>query len=200
MFLSNSHNESFRTRIFQTVHHNPYLHSFSVANMPMCWGLMRRLFKLRAFNGLTSSNGARSRSKSVPIASTYVGASMASRTGMKGKPQVGTMTSHAGNPGRGGGNASWWEREAAGLTRSESEEYIVADPKKDVPLEIWESRQVDIDRGSVRDDSELGLSRGVGVVKSPTKMYDGSGRDYQTTTMVTARVSSPPGQRDSGSR
>ncbi|KAH6715708.1 hypothetical protein BKA61DRAFT_631356 [Leptodontidium sp. MPI-SDFR-AT-0119] len=40
-----------------------------VANMPMCWPLMRRLFKLRAFNGI-SSGGNRSRSKSAPIATT----------------------------------------------------------------------------------------------------------------------------------
>ena len=151
--------------------------AFYVANMPMCWSLMRRLFNLRAFNGLTSSNGARSRSKSIPIASTYAHASLASRLGIKDKSQSVTSTSRLDNSSRIAGNSSWWDREA-GLSRSESEEYIVGGTKRDVPLEIWESREVDIDRGSVRPVMN-------GNVTGPTKMYDGSGKEYETRTTVT---------------
>ncbi len=148
---------------------------------------MRRLFNLRAFNGLTSSNGAQSRSKSVPIASTYAHASLASRLGIKDKSQGVTITSRIDNSSRTGGNSSWWDREAA-LSRSESEEYIVGGTKRDMPLEIWESREVDIDTGSVRPVMN-------GNVTSPTKMYDGSGKAFETRTTVT--VAAPLSQNRS---
>ena len=51
---------------------------------------------------------------------------------------------------------SWWEREAGSgaprLGRTESEERMVRTPgqAKLGPLEIWESKEYDVDRGSVR--------------------------------------------------
>lgn len=55
---------------------------------------------------------------------------------------------------------SWWEREAGHgglgtrLGRTESEERMVRTPgpAKVGPLEIWESKEYDVDRGSVRHD------------------------------------------------
>ena len=54
---------------------------------------------------------------------------------------------------------SWWERESghggttSRLGRTESEERIVVrspGPAKLMPLEIWESKEYEVDRGSVR--------------------------------------------------
>ncbi len=87
---------------------------------------------------------------------------------------------------------SWWEREGnlSGLGKTESEEYIVPPPGKAkmVPLEIWESKEFDVDRGSV----------GPGVPVSdgkpqPPKIFDGVGgtgaaRVYETKTTVTTTV------------
>lgn len=164
--------------------------------MPMCWALMRRLFNLRAFNGITSSNGARSRSKSVPIATSYSGAGL-SRVGIKGKPVGTTSTaSRMDNSDSKVGGASWWDREP-GLARSESEEYIVGSSNTNVPLEILTLKEVDIDRGSVRDPMGGGRGRSAHV-QSPEKMFDGSGRDYETRTVITT---TPMGRKsESGSR
>jgi len=190
-----------------------------VANMPMCWSLMRRLFKLRAFNGI-SSGGNRSRSKSAPIATTYTGVG-GSRLGTTSKVQTSVLASRVdkadrdGNENRGkGGN--WWESGKGGkgdgtrLGRSESEEYIVGRDANGsgrgnaVPLEIWESRDVTIDRGSVLDAgrSVTTVTSPKGTVKSKsgrgsggnglvdmgmrTGMYDGSGKEFETRTTVTA--------------
>lgn len=81
------------------------------------------------------------------------------------------------------GGASWWDREP-GLARSESEEYIVGSSNTNVPLEILTLKEVDIDRGSASD--LIGGGRGRSVhVQSPEKMFDGSGRDYETRTVIT---------------
>ncbi len=74
---------------------------------------------------------------------------------------------------------------------------------KDVPLEIWESREVEVDRGSVSDaDARIGRGMGTGTGDSMrTKMYDGSTDVFETRTGVTAKTSSPLGRRsESGSR
>lgn len=73
---------------------------------------------------------------------------------------------------------SWWEREAgsgAKLGRTESEERMVRSPgqAKLGPLEIWESKEYDVDRGSVRQGG------------------------FQTRTTIT--VSTPSAGRRSGS-
>ncbi|KAH7386558.1 hypothetical protein BKA64DRAFT_711777 [Cadophora sp. MPI-SDFR-AT-0126] len=182
-----------------------------VANMPMCWSLMRRLFKLRAFNGISS--GGRSRSKSAPIATTYTGVG-GSRMGTTSKVQASVVASRVDkNEGTGrGGGGNWWESSKSDgmrLGRSESEEYIVGRDANGsgrgnaVPLEIWESRDVTIDRGSVMDSERnvttVSSSPG-GIMKSKsgrvgsgnvdmgmrTGMYDGSGKEFETRTTVTA--------------
>ncbi|KAK0111794.1 hypothetical protein ONS96_001062 [Cadophora gregata f. sp. sojae] len=203
-----------------------------VANMPMCWSLMRRLFKLRAFNGISSGGRSRSRSKSAPIATTYTGVG-GSRMGTTSKVQASVLGSridrseNSGKSGSGGGN--WWESSSkndggARLGRTESEEYIVGRGDANgsaggrgnaVPLEIWESRDVTVDRGSVMDQpgrsvttvsgaggmGMMGMGMGMGIGKSKsgrnagggnvdmgmrTGMYDGSGKEYETRTTVTA--------------
>lgn len=90
------------------------------------------------------------------------------------------------------------------MSRSESEEYIVGGigerKGKDMPLEIWESREVDVevDRGSVRKIGGLNAN-GTGE-ELRTKMYDGSGKEFESRTVVTA-VASPLGRKsESGSR
>jgi hypothetical protein len=162
-----------------------------VANMPMCWALMRRIFKLRAFNGITSSNGLRSRSKSVPIATSYTGTGL-SRVGVKVKSIGTTSTASRAE----GGNTSWWDREP-GLTRSESEERIVGSSNTSVPLEILTLREVDIDRGSVREP--IGVNGKV-FIQSNSKMFDGNGRDYETKTTITTLATQSGRKSESGSR
>ncbi|KAL5332056.1 hypothetical protein ACEPPN_001599 [Leptodophora sp. 'Broadleaf-Isolate-01'] len=185
-----------------------------VANMPMCWPLMRRLFKLRAFNGI-SSGGNRSRSKSAPIATTYTGVG-GSRMGTTSKIQASVLASKVDKSERSG---NWWEsnkNEGTRLGRSESEEYIVGREAGvgrggAVPLEIWESRDVTVDRGSVMDGNTsvttvtspgmvaMGSGRGRRAEMNlkgsgngnidmgmRTGMYDGSGKDFETRTTVTA--------------
>jgi len=177
-----------------------------VANMPMCWSLMRRLFKLRAFSGISSSNGQRSRSKSLPIATVYSGAVSRANGGAKDGSRV--LASKIDRSEKSDTSNSWWDREDR-ISRSDSEEYIVAgmgDGKirgKDVPLEIWESREVEVDRGSMVDaDARIGRGNGTGTGDSMrTKMYDGSVDVFETRTVVTAKTSSPLGRRsESGSR
>jgi hypothetical protein len=159
---------------------------------------MRRLFNLRAFNGLSSSNGQHSRSKSVPIATIYSGALSRGKNGTKDGSRI-----MASNMDHGETNSSWWDREGR-ISRSESEEYIVGgnggEGRKGnvLPLEIWESRQVDVevDRGSVSAGQGMGM---VGEMR--TKMYDGSGKGFETRTVVTAQNTGLLGRKsESGSR
>jgi hypothetical protein len=165
-----------------------------VANMPMCWSLMRRLFKLRAFNGISS--GGRSRSKSAPIATSYTGVGGSRIGGGGSKTQNSVLGSKIDRSERGQNGSNWWESRDANnkLGRSESEEYIVGSngmKGSAVPLEIWESREVAIDRGSVRDQGSVttivGGGGNTGEDKGMrTKMYDGVGKEYETRTTVTA--------------
>jgi hypothetical protein len=150
----------------------------------MCWPLLRRIFNLKAFNGVTSSNGARTRSKSVPIATTY--SSRAIKTGNRGSMEENQLSSFKSSQRTGRGDISWWERNDGGLSATESEEYIVGNSKKDVPLEIWESRQVDVETGSV--DPREGGPRD--LKKEQVKIYDGTGisgqNEFESTTTIKA--------------
>lgn len=56
------------------------------------------------------------------------------------------LVSSQGREGGSIGGEEWWERQDG---RGESEEYIVGNSTKDVKLEIWENRQVDVEHGSV---------------------------------------------------
>ncbi len=175
-----------------------------VANMPMCWSLMRRIFKLRAFNGISS--GGRTHTKSGPVATSYTGVGKsrmgASKVGSKiQNSMLGSKIDRSdGESGSGRSGGNWWESRAeGGLARSESEEYIVGagvgGKGNAVPLEIWESREVAIDRGSVRDVKGANTTTITGA-GSPelmngdrgmrTRMYDGVGKEFETTTTVTA--------------
>jgi len=101
-----------------------------VANMPMCWPLFRRVFKLGTFNGsqsLTPFGGPNSH----PGMDLGQGpkASIHSHDVDENLPKASKKA-----------NASWWEREAVmgRLGQSESEEYIVSPVKaKTLPLEPW---------------------------------------------------------------
>ncbi len=77
---------------------------------------------------------------------------------------------------------SWWERDDGGLSGNESEEYIVGNGKKDVPLEIWESRQVDVETRSVDGPHDLGEEQ-----YNETRMRS---PQFETTTTIKA-VSKP---------
>jgi hypothetical protein len=144
-----------------------------VANMPMCWPLLRRVFNLKAFNGGASGSGPQfstgARSKSVPVATTYSSRKLHSLN----RSAEDEPTTSSG--GRGKGDISWWERNDSGLSKTESEEYIIAPGKengngRNVPLEIWESRRVDVETGSVVEEGERDLKR------EQARIYDGLGK------------------------
>jgi hypothetical protein len=98
-----------------------------VANMPMCWALMRRIFNLRSFNGGSSST----RSRNAHTHTATIGSKLPA-----GKR---ALSSHSGGSKAERGEMSWWDRE--GL-RSESEEYIVKPARAAMPLEIWAGFEV----------------------------------------------------------
>lgn len=143
-----------------------------VANMPMCWSLLRRLFNLRAFDGITSQGA---RSKSAPKIQIYSN----SRAGSKAGIEVGRMRK----------DTSWWDREA-GFTewKSDSEEFINGTGShgkgSNVPLEIWEEREVDIDRGSPSGGSSEREIGDQGMRSMEMGMFDGSGKEFETRTTV----------------
>ena len=83
---------------------------------------------------------------------------------------------------------SWWDRE--GYTRSESEERIVPPGQaKVLRLEVWETKEFDIDRSDgqhfARDGQDV----------DTTRMYDGGDKN---TTTVTAG-GSPMGRKSESS-
>jgi hypothetical protein len=101
-----------------------------VANIPMCWPLMRRLFNLRSFH---NSDGIDNPSQhlDLPVSSS-------------------TKKSWGHNPLKSwhsrvsSGETSRWDRD--GLSRTESEENIITPPSKaKMPLEIWERKQFDVE-------------------------------------------------------
>jgi hypothetical protein len=135
-----------------------------VANMPMCWPLLRRVFNLKAFSG-NSSGGLHSRSKSGPFSTALSGKLSGKKRGSEGRNGE-MLVSSQGREGGSVGGEEWWERQDG---RSESEEYIVGNSTKDVKLQIWESRQVDVERGSVN-----ALDTGI-EGKDQVRIYDGVG-------------------------
>jgi hypothetical protein len=154
-----------------------------VANMPMCWPLLRRIFNLKAFNG--NSSGAQSRSKSIPFATTYSNRKTNSRNlknGGGGEDRDGELEVEEGGATAIGGE-EWWERNDG---RSESEEYIVPSKGKgDVKLQIWESRQVDVESGGV-DASDSGRERD--LRRDQVRIYDGMGIRGQGEFESTVRI------------
>lgn len=76
---------------------------------------------------------------------------------------------------------SWWEREAghggaSRLGRTESEERMVGlPPAKLLPLEIWESKEYDVDRGSVRQGQFE--TRTTITISAPSRRSRSSSRD-----------------------
>ena len=148
-----------------------------VANMPMCWSLMRRIFNLRAFNGATSGT----RSKNTHTTPRTGTGGLGSK--MQGKK---ALSSTSGGSRGERGEMSWWDREGM---RSESEEYIVMQPTKAaVPLEIWASKEFDVVQNG--RDSHFGISDT--TLPPPDKMYDGP-NGYESKTVVTARKSESEG-------
>ena len=138
-----------------------------VANMPMCWPLLRRLFNLKAFNG--NSSGVQSRSKSGPFSTALSGRHGGKKRGTEERNGE-MLVSSQGREGGSVGGEEWWERQDG---RGESEEYIVGNSAKDVKLEIWESRQVDVERGSV-NALETGVE-GRDLRADQVRIYDGVG-------------------------
>lgn len=105
----------------------------------------------------------------------------------------GIVTGTKMSKSQGKGDKSWWEGTTTSrLGRTESEEYIVgAGGKVNVPLEVWETTVVEVERGSAR---QFPGDPGTG----DSKMYDGAGGGNKT--VVTARTSPVPGRSSSGSR
>lgn len=165
-----------------------------VANMPMCWPLLRRIFNLKAFSGKESGSGVHfstgARSRSLPIATTYSNRKL-HPMGARGtsndeyNPEVTLNTDGRGS--RGKGDVSWWERNDSGISKTESEEYIIGNGKRDVPLEIWESRRVDVESGSI-DTRESGGKRD--LRKDQVRIYDGIGvrgmGEFESTVKIEA--------------
>jgi hypothetical protein len=101
----------------------------------------------------------------------------------KDQNTINAQTLSGNDRGEAKGQTSWWERESSAtkLGKSESEEHIVGAPKrvKLVPLEIWETQTVDIDRGSISVDAE----------GRPMKMYDrNGGNSLVSKTTVTVKA------------
>ncbi|TVY15631.1 hypothetical protein LARI1_G006278 [Lachnellula arida] len=154
-----------------------------VANMPMCWALMRRLFNLRSF--MINSNNSRSRSKSFPLTSR--GGTLRGGT-LVGDAKTFNDTMTSGDAKQ---DKSWWDREGHG--RSESEEHIVreAEAGKVMRLEVWETKEFEIDR----EDDKQSVTEG--QHPNTTRMYDGGNKNI--TTVTATRVTQPPTARKSES-
>jgi len=90
------------------------------------------------------------------------------------------------------GNVSWWERDgnATQLGKTESEENIVE--QRPAPLEIWASKQFDVDRESVAPGSN-------GMNGSPAVMIHGGGvyEPNQYTSRTTIITTVEPKERKS---
>jgi hypothetical protein len=174
-----------------------------VANMPMCWPLLRRIFNLKAFNGNSSAaQFSTARSKSIPIATTYSnqggGKKVLGISRSGGETEMSSQDrEERGMKGRGKGDISWWERNDSGISKTESEEYIIGNGRKDVPLQIWESRRVDVESGSFEDAAQErdlrmeqamiynGVGRGgrIGEFESTVRIEAGSARNASTGSL-----------------
>ncbi|KAL3419887.1 hypothetical protein PVAG01_08386 [Phlyctema vagabunda] len=150
-----------------------------VANMPMCWALVRRVFRVRSFiyaskthsntGAITMTAGTKAGSKP----RTKKQKSMVQSVIDKLEERSETSTSR--------GERDWWEREG----RVGSTEDLVTPPGKAkvMPLEIWESKQFNVVDNHRASGTATGDSR---------LMYNGlsdSGKEYKTETVVTARHS-----------
>lgn len=151
-----------------------------VANMPMCWALLRRLFNLRAFHA--SSQNSHSRSKS----SNHNLRSMTGPTGSKKRSVLDKLSAIDKMDESGTSRErEWWEGRAG------SQEDLVTPPARAKfsaspapPLEIWASKEFDV------------ADAGTGPNGSPTagqhrvEMFNkiGAAR-FQSQTVVTARHS-----------
>ena len=146
------------------------------------------MFNLKAFNGSSSGNGGQSSAlKSFPV-TTYSSKGIRSTTNDANGPRVGSR--------------DWWERNDGGLSRSESEEYIIQNNDQSTssndgnrtpregdsgrgkahPLEIWQSKQVDIESLSPATVGERDLRR------EQMGIYDGtgSGGEFESQTRIVA--------------
>ncbi|KAH6671791.1 hypothetical protein B0J14DRAFT_564387 [Halenospora varia] len=177
-----------------------------VANMPMCWALMRRVFNLASFNG---SGHSRSKSKSLPLSAMNNGIG---GTHNSKKPSIFSKTDDE-NASRSRPSISqkrdksWFDRESSmsRLGRSESEEFIVNPGKAVMPMEVWETKEIAVDRGSVRafptasEHSESGFDKKMQL----KRMYDGAGSgkgQYETRTIVTAQLTPEKSRSSESSR
>lgn len=176
-----------------------------VANMPNCWSLMRRLFNLRSFNGSSGRSKSNTNGYGSKGFTTIAGTSRGGKTNTV-VDNASNIKSRNRDGAEGKGGVSWWERETGlvgkKLGRSESEEHIVdgsgvVGGKKAIPLEIWESKQFDVDRGSSADDissvgkDDAGVNRDVrGIAVVGTK--------GKSTTTVT--ISASNGRKSTSSR
>lgn len=86
---------------------------------------------------------------------------------------------------------SWWDRE--GYVRSESEEHIVreAEAAKVPKLEVWETKEFEIDREDGKQFATEGQN------PNTTRMYDGG--DKNITTVTATRGTPTPTARKSES-
>ena len=110
-----------------------------------------------------------SRSKSGPFSTALSGRHGGKKRGTEERNGE-MLVSSQGREGGSVGGEEWWERQDG---RGESEEYIVGNSAKDVKLEIWESRQVDVERGSV-NALETGVE-GRDLRADQVRIYDGVG-------------------------
>ena len=132
------------------------------------------MFNLKAFNGGASGSAVQfstgAKSTRLPVATTY---STRKLNSLNKTAEDGSRTSSGG---RGKGDVSWWERNDSGLSKTESEEYIIAPGNgktgRNVPLQIWESRRVDVETGSVVE--EEGRERD--LKSEQVRIYDGVGK------------------------
>jgi len=146
-----------------------------VANMPICWALMRRLFNLKAFGGQSSKTRTNPR--------TTPSHQYAARK-VYGQEPLGSKSDAGASKGK-DGDTSWWDREA--MARTESEEFIIMTPSKAKiqPLEIWESKEFDIS-----NDMSSTVDQNNRVIQDV--MFDGGPK---TRTTVSARRSESVGSR-----
>lgn len=116
--------------------------AFYVANIPLCWSLLRRVFHLSAFSGMSSLDRSRSRSARVPPL----------HSGVVSRPAKGNVLGNAVD-GRSDdvelGKGNWWDREAVDLEGSDNEECILQDKITFVPLEICGDTVATTNRKSV---------------------------------------------------
>ncbi|CAG8951825.1 hypothetical protein HYFRA_00005629 [Hymenoscyphus fraxineus] len=128
-----------------------------VANIPLCWTLIRRMFKLPSF---LQSTAARSRSKSHPI-TRLTAQILPSKSKSKSKSKSTSVKHTKASQTQQKTERSWWDgSRISRLGRSESEEYIVSGGlKAPVPLEVWETTVVDVEM-SARDPREVDVEAG----------------------------------------